>query len=148
MVRVCIILVGLFFASHALAERFLITCTLTKVKVKCFRDIYGMNQDYTLDDMEKDHEKALAKYASITKGADCQRKDMSDRQELRLVSVCLDKNQLTVLEFRTIWPTHFSAINYYKKRDNKAIARKMLGQSRVRDRHGGSMPSGKDSRYN
>ena len=148
MIKSSLILLSLAMGSEALAERFLISCTLTRSRAKCIRDVYKMNHAYTLDDMEKDHNKAVAKNKSATALADCERKDLSDRLELRLVTVCLNNKNRTAFEFRTIWPTDARAINYYRKRGNEAIANKMSSQSRVRDKNGGKMPSGKDTRYN
>ena len=140
--------VGLMAGGEAFSDHYLISCILTKNRVKCKKDRFDSEQSYSVAKMEKDHEKVVASNRAITGVSDCERQDLSDRLELRLVTVCLDKRRLTVFEFRTVWPTDSRAINYYRKRTTDAIANKMVGEARIRDRHGGTKPSGKATRYN
>ena len=131
---------------EALADRFLITCTLAKNDVKCLKDTYKDNASHSISKMRLLHKQALSRY-SYLQGYRCKEQDKSDRLEYRLVTFCLDASNKTIFEYRTVWPIDARAINYYRKRNLNDVEAKMKGQARLRDRNGGELPSGKDVRY-
>lgn len=135
-----------FITTEVFSEKFLITCRLNRYNVDCERRSFPDSRDYTIEEMRKLHQSARQSFenSKIT----CRTENLSDRLERRLSTVCLTSRNITLFEYRTVWPIDPRAIIYYRKRSLSSMEVKMRTQSRVRDRNGGRMPVGKDVRYN
>ena len=131
--------IGIYLSAH-FDERYLLTCQLTTEETSCRREVFKEKDTYSINQMIARHQKALAEFQAVRGSSICRREDLSDRLEMRLLTYCLDARKSIVFMYKTIWPTDFRALNYYRKRDLDIMARKMDELAAIRNRNGGQMP--------
>lgn len=127
-----VILLGLVACEKQKLPKMLLVCQLSPTNIEdgfCRRENRSLDASMTVEGLFAINKKITDRVESRLKyaGVKCQTRDLSDRVELRALSLCYNAKGKIAYEVKSIWPHDARAVNYYKNLDMGSMRQSMIG---------------------
>ena len=136
IIKICqpirlVILLGLVACEKQKLPKMLLVCQLSPTNIEdgfCRRENRGLDASMTVEGLFAVNKKITDQVESSLNyaGVKCQTRDLSDRVELRALSLCYSAKGRISYEVKSIWPHDARAVNYYQHLDMRRMRQSMI----------------------